>query len=174
MTSYFYFTLDTKRKGLGFSYIHQQVWFRPREPRDCGERKLKCPSGSHGPRRSLEYPASPHGIHYFVVPATYIPLIAIIPIEHWHPLCAPCTLRAESLQGQACQSSQIIPSHEPGLTHSSHREGTSLCSLRFNALPNMRNWFHPICAIQSRSLSTQTKLSNLCSLSSLKTKNSVV
>jgi hypothetical protein len=31
-------------------------------------------------------------------------LIAIIPAEHWHPLSTPCTLRAESLQCQTCQS----------------------------------------------------------------------
>ena len=47
----------------------------------------------------------------FVVAATYIPLIEIIHIEHWHPLCASCTLWAQPLQGQACQSSQpIFPS----------------------------------------------------------------
>ena len=174
MTSYSYFTLDTKRKVLGFSYIHWKVWFHHREPRDCGERKHKCPSGSHGPRRSLEYPASPHGIRYFVVLATYIHLIAIIPTEHWHPLCAPCTLRAEPLQGRACKSSQTIFSYEPGVTHSSHREGMSLCSLRFNALPNMRDQCHPIYAVELRGLSTQTEISKLCSRLSMKTKSIVV
>ena len=175
MTACFYFTLDTKRKVFGFSRIHRQVWFHPREPRDCRERKLKCPSRSHGPRRSLECPASTHGIRYFVITAAYIPLIAIIiPIEHWHPLCAPGTLRAEPLQCQDCQSSQTVTSNEPDLTHSSHREEMSLFTLRFNALPNMPNQCHPNYAVQSRSLFTQTELSNLCSRSSLKTKNSIV
>lgn len=65
MTAYLYFILDTKRKALGFSRIHWQFWFRLRDSRDCRKGKRKCPSRSHGPGRSLECSASPHGTCYF-------------------------------------------------------------------------------------------------------------
>ena len=75
--SHLYFTLDTKRKALAFSRIYWQVWFHPREPRDCRERILRCPSRCHNPRRSLECPAFSHGNSLFCRHFE-IPLIAII------------------------------------------------------------------------------------------------
>ena len=71
----------TLKESSCFSRIHWQLWFHRCEPRDCGERKHKCRSRSHGSRRSFECPASPHGIRYFVITATYIPLIAIISLR---------------------------------------------------------------------------------------------
>jgi acetylornithine deacetylase/succinyl-diaminopimelate desuccinylase-like protein len=53
----------------------------------------------------------PHTVFVILLNRCLHSFIATTPAEYWHPLCAPRTLRAESLQSQTCQSiTQTIPS----------------------------------------------------------------